>query len=191
MAAGRGGARDRPGHGAERPTQRRRVPGGVERARPPAGFQHDRCCTRCGDQSVSLQKAPFRGRRSTGQLGENGPSGHDAGEQGVVATRVEPVDSAGKKGHGNAVTGQCCAVGHSVDAVGGAGHHGKTTVDEPGRGLHGDVLAIAGGCPGPDQGDRVGQRGERAGHPAPPQRQWRMLLQVIDRCGPEGVRGQQ
>ncbi len=38
---------------------------------------------------------------------------------------------------------------------------------------------------------RVGQRGQRAGHPAPPQRQWRMLLQVIDRRGPEGVRGQQ
>ena len=189
MASSRGGARHRTGYGPERPAQRGGMSCGVERAGTDARLEHHGRLAGRRDQAVPLQESPLRGRGSAWQFGDDGTGLRDAAEQRLVAERIEAVDAAGEEGDGRAVTGESRAVRHPVDPVGAARHDGEPAVDEPGRGFHRHVLAIARRGAGAHQGDRGHAPIEGVGSAAHPQPDRRVHAELVDPMRPARVTG--
>ena len=77
----------------------------------------------------------FVGRRAARQFGDDRAGLRDAGEERLVAERVEAIDAAGEERDRRAVAREGGAMRHAVDAVGTAGDDREPAIDETGRGL--------------------------------------------------------
>ena len=119
---------------------------------------------------------------------ENDRAGlRDAGEERLVAHRVEPVDAAGEEGHGGSAARQRGSVRHPVDAVGAARDDREPAIDETRSGFHRHVFAVSGCGTCPDQRDRGHGACEGAGASAYPDRQRCVHAQLVEAGRPLGV----
>ena len=91
-----------------------------------------------------------------------------------MPTWVDHVDPAAQHGERGALGGQRGAVGVPVDAVRRAGDHGPAATSQLEAQLSGDVLAVAAGGPGADDGHRTLRDLVEPGPAEHPQREWRV-----------------
>ena len=103
--------------------------------------------------------------------------------------RIEPVDTTRQERHGGAVACERRSVRHAVDPVRPARDDREPTIDESGRDLHRDVLAVPGRCTRTHERD--GRQPVRQGvrTTASPERQRGMRAEFVDRGRPVGVVG--
>lgn len=95
-----------------------------------------------------------------------------------MARGVEPVEPAGENGDRGPARRQCRPVRSAVDPVRPSRDDRDTPVGQPGGDLDGDVLAVTGGGPSADQGDRLAERRELLRLSADPQRRWGVVAEV-------------
>ena len=96
---------------------------------------------------------------------------------------VVPVDSSGEVGDGLAVAGEGGSVGHAVDAVGGAGDDGASSVGESCGEFHGDVFPVSGCGARTNDRDLVGT-GEQLGVAAHPKSEGCRVAEVVHSVRP-------
>lgn len=136
-----------------------------------------------------LKKPPLAGLRTAREFGDHAPLFDDPPEERIVASRIEAVHSTGEERDRVAVAGQCRAMGHPVDSVRCAGDDREPPVDETGRCLHRDVLAVPGRRASTDERDRLPKRRHRLGSTPLPERDRRVLVQVPHGVDPVLVAG--
>ena len=158
--------------------------GRVQRARPPAGLKYDGRHTRCRDQSVALQKSPLGGWGPARELRNDDTRRGDPVKKGVVAARIEAVDTASKKGDGVPFARESGSVRHPIDSVSRPRHDRVATINETCGRLHRYVLAVARCCSRPHKGDGGPVRLEKRGITANPQRNRPVRSEIVDAARP-------
>ena len=167
-----------------------RAPAWPSPARPTARPPRRRPCPRV---SAAISRLRTRNRCRSGAQ----PGGHSLTSRPVSAIRlnsaplrgrVGPVDAAGQHRHRRRLGGQGAAVRGGVDAEGAAGDDRPAALGQLVAELAGDVLAVGGGGPRPD--DRHGPVGQlvQPRRPAHPQRDRRHRARACGRTGRGGRR---